>query len=109
MRALFIALAFCPFGETNGKSDSFSFRGKPYDAVRIDLIRENWQVSRKADNDRCSTFPDWCEQRPEMHHCQIVGPIARCLYLWSKNHHTLSIVTTVDGDVVESVIDSPPR
>lgn len=111
MRSLLfvMALSLSLSGKARSASDLSEYNGTTYDEVRREIIREDWRASIKAEGDGCSTFPDWCEQRPEMHYCQLVGPIARCLYLWSKDDHILSIVTIVDGDVVESVSDSPGR
>lgn len=95
-------MAVASSGQNHSEMEAV-YQDKSYGSIRTFLLRELWSPDPKSEQDGCTTFKKWCAERQEMHYCQIVGPIARCLYVWIRGDEKLSIVTVVDDDVIESI------
>jgi len=95
-------MAVASFGQSHSEMEAV-YQDKNYGSIRNLLLRELWSPDPKSEQDGCTTFKNWCAERQEMHYCQIVGPIARCLYVWIRGDERLSIVTVVDDDAIESI------
>lgn len=77
-----------------------------YAMVRQQIIHDKWEPVVRESAIGCEIYAEWCKTRPEMLSCEYSGPAPMCTWSWRKGQASMTVVTFVDGDEVESIRQS---
>jgi hypothetical protein len=105
---LAIALALLPAATTTLDESTYVITENDntrtvYSKLRKALVSDNWNPAGQSDPAGCDSYAAWCSTRPEMNSCATFAPIPRCSWTWVRRGKSLTVITLVDGDEVESV------